>query len=352
MEKKKLLKIIIPVALAVVAAVVLIVVFSGQKSSESFRYIKVNGIDGNADVQRRGTDAFSAFAGLQLESEDNVEVREKSFLELLVDSDKHIGAEENTGFAIRAEGSEKNGKITIDLLYGKALFTIDNKLPDGSSFVVKSPNATLSVRGTSFSVEYNRVTGETVVEVFAGTVLAEYVGKTETLNIGDRTVISGTNAEESSLPQSSQTSQVSDSKPVVQLFRAVPDNGDNRIDISIMFNAGGNFEYGDFMYVNGQIWNTEPMSPLDESALQIDKQYISSHIAEINNLYEDSREADLQLISEGKPVQKTDVSAWFPETLVIKGDKGTYTCHISRAELEFGYSGTHKAIVQFYGSIE
>ena len=351
MEKKKLLKIIMPAAVAAVVAVVLIIVFSGQKSSESFRFIKVNGIDGNADVQR-GADTFSAFAGLQLESEDSVAVKEKSFLELLVDSDKHIGAEENTGFAIRAEGSEKNGKITIDLLYGKALFTIDNKLPDGSSFVVKSPNATLSVRGTSFSVEYNRVTGETVVEVFAGTVLAEYAGKTEPLNIGDRTVIGGTNVEESSLPQSSQTSEVSDSKPVVQFFRTVPDNGDNRIDISIMFNAGGNFEYGDFMYVNGQIWNTEPMSPLDESALQIDKQYISSHIAEINNLYESNREADLQLISEDKSVQKTDVSAWFPETLVIKGDKGTYTCHISRAELEFGYSGTHKAIVQFYGSIE
>lgn len=166
----------------------------GRKAARAFALSKVNGIDGNAEIQRC-TDTFSAFAGLQLESEDTVEVREKSFLELLVDSDKHIGAEENTGFAIRAEGSEKNGKITIDLLYGKALFTIDNKLPYGSSFVVKSPNATLSVRGTSFSVEYNRVTRENVVEVFAGTVLAEYAGKTETLNIGDKTVIGGKNIE-------------------------------------------------------------------------------------------------------------------------------------------------------------
>lgn len=352
MDKKKLLKIIIPAAVAAVAAVVLIIVLSGQKISESFRFIKVNGIDGNADIQRRGAEAFSAFAGLQLESEDTVEVREKSFLELLVDSDKHIGAEENTGFAIRSEGSEKSGKITIDLLYGKALFTIDNKLPEGSAFVVKSPNATLSVRGTSFSVEYNSVTGETVVEVFAGSVWAEHDEKTEILNIGDKTVIGGKNTEDNSQPQFSQSSEVSDSKPVVQFFRTVPDNGENRIDISIMFNAGGNFEYGDFVYVNGNIWNTESMSPLDESLNKIDKQYIASHIAEINKLYEDNREADLQLISDGKPVQKTDVSGWFPKTLVIKGDKGSYTCQISRAELEFGYSGTHKAVINFYGSIE
>lgn len=119
-----------------------------------------------------------------------------------------------------------------------------------------------------------------------------------------------------------------------------------------MFNAGGNFEYGDFVYVNGKIWNTEPMSPLDESLNKIDKQYVASHISKINNLYESNRESDLQLISEGKSVQKTDVSAWFSETLVIEGDKGTYTCHISRAELEFSYTGTHKAVIKFYGSIE
>ena len=90
---------------------------------------------------------------MTLISDDKVEVNENSFLELLCDSDKHICAEENTGFVIDSDGNEKDGYITIELLYGKALFTIDNKLPKDSSFDVKTPNATLSVRGTEFSVE-------------------------------------------------------------------------------------------------------------------------------------------------------------------------------------------------------
>ncbi|MBQ9919451.1 MAG: hypothetical protein IJO49_01355, partial [Clostridia bacterium] len=70
----------------------------------------------------------------QLISEDSVEVGRTSFLELLADSDKHIIAEGNTAFKLHSTGTETSGNITIDLLYGKSLFTIDNKLPDGFEY--------------------------------------------------------------------------------------------------------------------------------------------------------------------------------------------------------------------------
>ena len=145
------------------------VLFPGCSAAEAYRLVKVNSFEGEVSVQRE--EKLSAFEGLQLVSEDRVEVGNESLLELLADSDKHIVAEENTGFVIESEGTEENGSIRIDLLYGKSLFTIDNKLPDNSTFDVKTPNATLSVRGTSFSVAYDPEEETTEVEVFSGKVL-------------------------------------------------------------------------------------------------------------------------------------------------------------------------------------
>lgn len=151
------------------------VFFPSCSAAETYRLVKVNGFEGEVSVQRE--EKLSAFEGLQLVSEDSVEVGNASFLELLADSDKHIAAEENTGFVIHSEGTEENGSIRIDLLYGKSLFTIDNKLPDNSTFDVKTPNATLSVRGTSFSVAYDPEEKTTSVEVFSGKVSVSYDDK-------------------------------------------------------------------------------------------------------------------------------------------------------------------------------
>ena len=144
------------------------VLFSGCSNEEVYRLVKVQSYDGAVTVQRE--EKLNAFEGLQLVSEDNVAVGDASFLELLADSDKHIAAEENTGFVLHSTGDENSGDITIDLLYGKSLFTIDSKLNEGSTFAVKTPNATLSVRGTSFSVAYDEETKTTDVEVYSGTV--------------------------------------------------------------------------------------------------------------------------------------------------------------------------------------
>ena len=88
-------------------------------------------------------------------SEDTVETGESSKAELLADSDKHILAEENTKFVLKATGTEKSGNITINLLYGTSLIEIENKLSEESYFEVTTPNATLSVRGTTFEVNYD-----------------------------------------------------------------------------------------------------------------------------------------------------------------------------------------------------
>lgn len=140
--------------------------------SVEYRLVKVESIDGEVNLLRSSEEELEIFSGMQLIPDDNVTTGVGALTELLVDSDKHIGAGENTSFTVNATGTEDNGKVTINLKYGTALFTIDNKLPNGSSFEVNTPNASLSVRGTIFEVTYDVETEETIVKVEEGTVWA------------------------------------------------------------------------------------------------------------------------------------------------------------------------------------
>ena len=174
----------IAVSLAMVCTIL-----AGCSKEEVYRLIKVKSFDGAVTVERE--EKMDVFEGLQLISEDSVEVGEASLLELLADSDKHIIAEENTAFKLRSTGTEASGNITVDLLYGKSLFTIDNKLPEGSEFIVNTPNAILSVRGTSYGVEYCPETEESRVTVFEGQVHAEWEGGEELVGMGGEIAVTG-----------------------------------------------------------------------------------------------------------------------------------------------------------------
>lgn len=205
-KSKNTVKIIIPVifaAVLIIGAVIAVIALSSA-SKDSYRVIKVNSFEGKVTVQRSDKGVIDAFDGMQLISQDNVQVGQESFLELLADSDKHIAAEENTGFVLKSSGTSDSGNITIELLYGKALFTIDNKLNENSSFKVTTPNAVMSVRGTRFSVWYDVTTGQTVIEVFEGIVEAEYFGKTELVEQGGQLIIDNSASD---IPTSSVNSE-------------------------------------------------------------------------------------------------------------------------------------------------
>lgn len=187
MKKKTVVIISVCAALLIGIIAVVIFVLSGSKS---YRQVKVDDIDGDVVVVR-DDDEMDAFEDMKLISKDEVQVGKKSSVVLLVDNDKHIAAEENTTFKITATGSERKGEVKIDLVDGNALFTIDNKLPDGSTFKVKTPNATLSVRGTEFRVTYDPKNNETSLEVLEGTVRVNYEGddKPENVEAGESRLI-------------------------------------------------------------------------------------------------------------------------------------------------------------------
>lgn len=156
-------------AVLVIATVVLVIVLSG-----GHRVIKINSYSGTVSLER-ANEAMEIMQNMNLKSEDVITTGTDGIMELLLDTDKTVLAQSDTRFSILASGNEKRGKLHIKLEYGTALMKIDNKLPEKSIFEVETPNASMSVRGTTFSASYNAqdnvsvvITNDGVVEVTAG----------------------------------------------------------------------------------------------------------------------------------------------------------------------------------------
>ena len=174
MKKKGLIVVAILAILAIAAVVVFLIV------SKGYRVIKVDSVEGEVTLER-ASEEKEIFEGLKLKSEDTMTTGEDGLLELLVDDDKHILAKENTSFTIQSNGNKKKGKLTIQLEYGTSLVEIENKLPDGYDVEVETPNASMSVRGTTFEVLYDKVSKITTLIVTEGKVRVKT--KEDTLNV-------------------------------------------------------------------------------------------------------------------------------------------------------------------------
>ncbi len=161
-------------AVLVIAAVVLVLVLP-----DGHRVIKVNSVQGEVSLERE-KEAMEIMQDMNLKSEDVVTTGADGIVELLLDTDKMVLAQSDTRFSILASGNENKGSLHIKLEYGTALARIDNKLPEGSTFEVETPNASMSVRGTMFTTSYRPqdnvsvvITNNGVVEVAVGTSVVQ-----------------------------------------------------------------------------------------------------------------------------------------------------------------------------------
>ena len=159
---------------AVVAAAVVVacVVLIGGKN-EAYRSIMVYQINGNATITRERVGEMAAYENLMLQSGDMVAVASDSSMRLKLDDDKYVLAEQDTLMNIVAEGNDENARTFIDLQKGSVTSEIQNKLKDGASYEVNTPNSIMAVRGTIFRVDVeideNKNTN-TKLTVFQGTV--------------------------------------------------------------------------------------------------------------------------------------------------------------------------------------
>ncbi|MGN0165354.1 MAG: FecR domain-containing protein [Lachnospiraceae bacterium] len=338
-EKKSRKKLVIIPAAVLIVVIVCVAVFAVLSSKDKYRLIKINSFEGNVKVEReedKTSDEMDAFEGMQLLSEDVVKVNEGAFLELLADDDKHIGAEENTGFVLHATGSSKSGNITIELLYGKALFTIDNKLNDDSSFEVTTPNATLSVRGTKFSVEYDPEKEITSVEVFNGKVRVNYENRVDNLEQGD-TMIIGTDdtlPEEPPISGENEDTQSDECLFIVgRTYNDVDNFADSEITLTLSIESEHFNETNRYGVYDPANTNDNAVNLNDTYAHAIERDYLQPHEEEIAQFYEEDCSGALLAFQYEREPNTVDVTEWFPETMTLKGVNGNYVCHITHVDM-------------------
>ena len=184
MKKNKKVLALCSIVIVVVLAIVLVVAMSNS----GHRLIKVESVEGEVELERESKEK-DVFEGMNLRSEDMVTTGDDGLLGLVADEDKYITAIENTCFEIISKGNKKEGKLKIKLKYGTSLIEIENKLPEGVSFEVETPNAALSVRGTTFEVTYIPESNTTILKVTEGLVEAETDTESQMVPAGATAVI-------------------------------------------------------------------------------------------------------------------------------------------------------------------
>lgn len=126
------------------------------------------------------TEKYELVAGEKLESDRYIRSYEKSDLTMLLDADKHIYAGNDTRLHLIADGKKGSTRTKIALLEGTLNCAVDEKLGDGESFEIDTPNATMAVRGTVFTI-----TVERQPDLSFSTVLTVEEGAVETLTVVD-----------------------------------------------------------------------------------------------------------------------------------------------------------------------
>ena len=144
-----------------------------------YRSIAVDGLEGTVNVVGEKNNG-NAYVGQNLYSGDDVTVASASSLTMCMDGDKYVYADADTHFSLEASKPKDDSRIKLNLDAGSELNELKNKQADGESYVVDTPNSTMSVRGTTFRVTVYK--GEdglwyTLLEVISGTV--EVALKTE-----------------------------------------------------------------------------------------------------------------------------------------------------------------------------
>ena len=343
---KKWILIIFPVILMLVAVVIILM----MTLKTTYRLIKVNSFNGTIYVDRetrKGEEVLEVFEGLQLLNGDIVSVDNNSFLELLMDEDKHMGAEENTAFLLYADGDENAGRIQIEMLCGKALFEIEHPLNEDSAFEVVTPNATLSVRGTIFSVAYDDVNNITTVEVMEGTVWLEYQNASkvlqagETIQIGEYGEIAEGISGETADGMSGEMMEEEPILSIVHQYLTLEDPYNSELQL-LMYIQSPAFTGSDNrgVYVTDPAW-TAVDSPLNDAAERMGNDYLFPHRTEIDQYFVEA----IQVLESGEIPEGMDVTDWFPENLTIQGDEGGISFQVTKVEMtpEWNYTSAYNA---------
>ncbi len=150
-ENLKLIMIgLVSILMIIALAIVISLYFGGEVS----RTLTITEINGNALISR-GIKTVNASKGFSLKSGDVVSTDKKSSLRISIDDNKFILVEPDTSIYIYFTDIASKGDISVNVSKGAVLCSINEKLSKNASFVLKTPNSTIDVKGTVFRAEFD-----------------------------------------------------------------------------------------------------------------------------------------------------------------------------------------------------
>jgi len=145
MKKNRILALLLVLALVLCGC-------SGEKEA-AYRLIQALEVSGSVSVERTTLGTVDAYEGMRLESGDQITVGPDSWLKIKMDEDKYALVEPNSVLRLEASGSSTDSKTVLHLEAGAVSNRLEEKLGEGASYEVNTPNSTMAVRGTVFRVE-------------------------------------------------------------------------------------------------------------------------------------------------------------------------------------------------------
>ncbi len=138
------------VIIALAVSVFFIVRSNGD--SKGYRTISIIEVFGNVSVVKDGIE-YSAYTGMMLKEGHEIVTNGNSYVRMVLDDDKYVKLESGSRAVFETLGILDSGKTRIRLERGSLTSEIVNPLSADEEFVINTPNAVLSVRGTFFRVD-------------------------------------------------------------------------------------------------------------------------------------------------------------------------------------------------------
>lgn len=152
-ENLKLILIgVISILMVLAGAIVLSLYFGGDVA----RQLIVTDISGTAYISR-DSKRMNADKQFSLKSGDVITTAEDSYVRISIDRDKFVWIEPESTVYIYFTEVDSKGDISVNLTRGAVICRLNNKLRKNASFSLKTPNSSVSVKGTAFRAEFDYV---------------------------------------------------------------------------------------------------------------------------------------------------------------------------------------------------
>lgn len=150
-ENLKLILIgVISILMIIAGAIVVSLYFGGDVA----RNLTVTDISGTVNITRDGK-GINVARQSKLRSGDIISTDKNGSVRISIDGDKYIWVEPDSSAYIYFTDVASKGDISVNLTKGSVICQLNSELKGGASFSLKTPNSTVSVKGTVFRAEFD-----------------------------------------------------------------------------------------------------------------------------------------------------------------------------------------------------